>query len=396
MGTLGKCIGINFCRGNLSLDPTKEVIQAKRIAEIERYAVNYKHYLFFLKLVVLKVSFCCAADSLDKVSRQMRDWQYKARNISIQFAHFEQFQKKATTGEAYQWDRSRIIDYVKVDRNLRYVDQTCVLNGIPYRGLPPLVDCRGNCLTKYWPESRLASKDIAKDENHYVASYKWNNEYLDNLGFWLPKSIKTAPSDFYLPEAFESNEYFVHDSFESVSGIDCCVVESPNKDKIWLDPGRGYVPIKREWSPSQGISALRHVVHFDDYRQVDGIWLPFYCLRETYAFAAQNQDFVNTLVSHTIVKKIDFSATLNELAFAPGTLVRTSDNRSGDRRVELVGGGKDYLTAISRQYRIAPSSNGLLPLHIATVIGWILVIAAGCADLVVWRSSSDRSILWRS
>lgn len=136
----------------------------------------------------------------------------------------------------------------------------------------------------------LSLHEQGLNSNVYSRWYYTDNLFLD-IYRNLPK--KTSPSYkrllkannpcddplsyLYLPAAVRSNKNYVFGGNETIGGINCSILEIPDRDKIWIAPSLGYVCVKREmyFGSSRPKRTLWRVVTNSDFRQVgDRIKLP--------------------------------------------------------------------------------------------------------------------------
>jgi hypothetical protein len=125
----------------------------------------------------------------------------------------------------------------------------------------------------------LYTRNLSLDAPKYIA--KCGGPDLSTVREKVP-DIAALP--FY-PEYFRQNmvHYKILPKTETVSGMDCWVLEWPGMDRLWVAPTRDYAVVRRAycWGPSK---PLRLDVTHADYREVKpGFWLPFSTIEDKYA-----------------------------------------------------------------------------------------------------------------
>ncbi len=91
-------------------------------------------------------------------------------------------------------------------------------------------------------------------------------------------------ADYWISESLSKHldEYRVAPTREVVDGVECVLLERPGYDRIWIDPGRGFVVRRREVRYPTA-DRLRERTTYGDFRPVAGLHLPFSIVREEFA-----------------------------------------------------------------------------------------------------------------
>jgi hypothetical protein len=92
-----------------------------------------------------------------------------------------------------------------------------------------------------------------------------------------------ATHPFSLVGALRSGKYTVRSDEEVVNGTPCLVVELPGMDKLWLDAGRGFALVQREWNWGVGMPVMMRFNNSSFQQVVPGLWLPKVTVRELLA-----------------------------------------------------------------------------------------------------------------
>jgi len=124
-----------------------------------------------------------------------------------------------------------------------------------------------------------------------------------------------------------------------------------------LDPSRAYMPTLYR-SVAGPENKLNEEVRFDDYRQINGYWIPF-AIEDTYAV---KNDAVSHYYEHTIVESFQPDASVPdetfELPFPEGTWVR--DKISG---IEYIMGRTDINVSENDAADANPATLSITSLH---------------------------------
>jgi len=98
------------------------------------------------------------------------------------------------------------------------------------------------------------------------------------LGWWpfrdRPAPVLEGGGKCVIPQIVEANEYKVVREVEPRLARTCWVIESPSKDKIWLDPQRNLAFLRRELYDSATGALMQRLVYDDHVEVGPGIWIP--------------------------------------------------------------------------------------------------------------------------
>jgi hypothetical protein len=139
----------------------------------------------------------------------------------------------------------------------------------------------GKTLRQKHPRSMAAE---IRNKPNLLSDEGWfPQDYLKNVGLVLPDVAKPANDrrKERLPDAFALGAFQVLRSRQAIDGTPCVIVECPRREKVWLDPEKGFVVRQREfYDPETGL--LRERRHNGAFVEVEpGVWLPrnAYCER---------------------------------------------------------------------------------------------------------------------
>lgn len=223
---------------------------------------------------------------------------------------------------------------------------------------------------------------------------KINYEFLfAALGWWplvsrpFPESANGAR--LVIPDIVRSGEYQVDPKVETERGIACCVLESPGRDRIVLDPRRGYAFVSREFYDPTSSRPVQRIEMSNHKEVVTGIWMPFHFRNIYYD--------MDTEVAARVIEKdasiVVISAHVGKLSntgyfqfdIQPGML-SVSDDATYEQCVP--GGVSAIEDAVScaRGYRagfvLSPAAQG----------GWQALVVAACAMLFVLMTAVYRPV----
>lgn len=148
---------------------------------------------------------------------------------------------------------------------------------------------------------------ISNKSDNLIYYYSY---YTDFLGFpggsaSLPTSAGNSYSrdDYWLPDVLDRHlaEYTIRPQPELVNGSWCAVLERPGADTLWLDYTHGFALRRRDsFFPSSG--TLRMRTYYEDFRELNGLWLPWSIVREEFGGVDQPKEFLNKLCARKFIK----------------------------------------------------------------------------------------------
>jgi hypothetical protein len=166
-------------------------------------------------------------------------------------------------------------------------------------------------------------------------------------GLW-PLNARPAPrrdgQPCMLRDIAQSADYVVAPDQESVRGRWCHVLESPERDRLWLDVQRGCVLLKRETrSTVKGPLATRF--ELGGYREVKpGIWLPTWIRNTQFDFhartpAGRHRKVIDVLIEIVEARVNDVRQEMFAYQPPPGSLRLSASSPPQ----QVVSGGLDHL-----------------------------------------------------
>ncbi len=288
------------------------------------------------------------APSIDFVTSKMFEWQYSIRNLEIEFAHVEYLQQKATDRSSVDWDRTILVSYRIDQHRIELWRQTNSVRRRVYFADAPIVTGSDFGVRKFWPGSRNYLEDLSRPPTRWIEDKSWACEWGDNLGLWFPKSLIQPASALYIPEAFGNYPYRILPEKQQMADRDCWVVVLEGIDKVWLDPNLDFVPVFREWSPSNEENASLSFELYD-FRKVGTCFVPFGSRCSTYIRLPDNSK-INTLVSCCLVNRITMNPVFESNSYQPGSIV-TRVRLNDQRERVAIQGGEEFLISTAMNCR---------------------------------------------
>jgi hypothetical protein len=242
------------------------------------------------------------------------------------------------------------------DRMLKRL-QTVSDEHSPIETRPPVLvaTARGE-LRKVWLNSRVEMVRRVPPGSPELRTFFDTDHYFQALGLWAAAAGGPSPLGLGLPEALDPAKYRVAPGVEVVDGVRCRRVERPGRDRIWVDPARGFAVLRRVWeTPAKADRAgSRFVFELTDLREVaPGLWLPWVVQSTRYDWA-QGQESAPTMVvtNQMLVGELVVNRTRSdELAAEPLPGTMTIDEATGRR--SLRPGGEDLLDRVADDLRAA-------------------------------------------
>ncbi|AGA28230.1 hypothetical protein [Singulisphaera acidiphila] len=178
--------------------------------------------------------------------------------------------------------------------------------------------------------------------------------YIECTGWWPPDDLTTPrgldPSTL-LHVALADPACRVRPELEETGGVPCVVAEIADRDRLWLDPVRGFAIVRREFiGPS-----VRIRYENSDFREAaPGTWLPWRILRvvTTRTNPAAGETARDVVLSESdrtvgLLRVNDVDDAIFTFRAAPGTLIHDLDHK----KVHQVPGGLDMMDEIIRAGR---------------------------------------------
>jgi hypothetical protein len=136
---------------------------------------------------------------------------------------------------------------------------------------------RGARAVTEWPFNREFN-EFAYPVGAQLPGTAVNDIVLVSLGWWsLSKRPSPATSDgveTVLSAVARSPKYSVLPDMADVEGRWCYVLEYPGRDRIWVDPERGYAMAKRERYNAQNGTLIQRFISSGHSEVERGIWAP--------------------------------------------------------------------------------------------------------------------------
>ena len=193
--------------------------------------------------------------------------------------------------------------------------------------------------------------------NAVASGAQWKilrDEYLDTCGWW-PKNDSRKPNmgeraAVHLRHILSNPHYVLRDEVLEVDQHPCYVIESPNVDRLWLDPSVGFAIRKRELYESGELAQVHHVTEYIECQlpssasEPSKVWFPSVINYQFYSMKLHLNDRIDRVEKTATI--VADSLRLNEVSdevfrFSPppGTLIYFRDTN----RTEQVPGGLDLL-----------------------------------------------------
>jgi hypothetical protein len=218
--------------------------------------------------------------------------------------------------------------------------------------------------------------------------------FLECLGWWPPDDETAIPDrgqGFFLHQALADPRCRLLPERETVDGASCYVVERLGIDKIWLDPGLGFAPRRREWNLASR-SAPSTTYELSDYREAaPGVNLPWRLHRVIYdpsLVSARNPQGVDADTRAVVIRAEVNRVAEDRFAFTPppGALVREDDTDV----IQQVAGGTAFLNSVAELaerramiYARRRPNTGTIWERVNDRLPLTLVVALATAD-VIW------------
>lgn len=189
----------------------------------------------------------------------------------------------------------------------------------------------------------------------------WSDHYFEAIGIWPCPAWVSNTKDFFVQEVISDPKSRLLPEPEMIDGASCLVIERGEKDKLWLDPDKGFMlrhRVRLTRNKTSG-NARRQVYHLADFRAVGGVWLPFFSQQTQEHSRSTHEDrFVPTIINQILVGEVhinDFATDDLRPMFSPGTVVE--DAASGEKT--YVSGGENLLEQLLAE--IPRVRNGNIP-----------------------------------
>ncbi len=178
--------------------------------------------------------------------------------------------------------------------------------------------------------------------------------YIECTGWWPPDDTTLPPGldpSTLLHLALADPSCRVLSETGEAGGVRCVVVEIADRDRLWLDPSRGFAIVRREFT---GPSVRLHYENSDFREAVPGVWLPWRVRRVVTAkgnpgAGGDGREVILSDADRTIgllqVNNVDDA--IFTFHPEPGTLICDLDRKA----VRQVPGGLDMLDDIVRAGR---------------------------------------------
>jgi hypothetical protein len=204
-------------------------------------------------------------------------------------------------------------------------------------------------------------------------------------GIW-PLDGRPAPRPFGRPhmlrEVAEAGDYsIVRPLLERVDGRWCHVLESPDRDRLWLDAERGFALLMREvFVGGRCVMAQRYELegHFE---VAPGVWVPGWIQNIQFDYDAPSEQGRQRKVTdarHHVLKAEVNRAVASDFLFnaRPGSLLVSSTGG-----VQVQPGGLDHLDDLARWVRLHeppswPRRQSFVPIGWIAPLSSVLFIAA--------------------
>lgn len=324
---------------------------------------------------------------IEEIIEGIRHWQQSLAVISVRYAYVEELNGGAYFHRKPGRTRTRLIDYRIAGRRLLSREATILVNNIPVTHNSPFVYVDDEVVVKWWPNGRWSLETPFKENGLSVKDFSWGCEWFEALGYLPQTSDAPIVGDFYLPFALEKHNYSIEESPQVIGDRQCWVLERDQIDRIWLDPTRGFVPVRREWRPTRDEQSVYRAHNFIlwDYREIaSGMWLPWITRREVLTDDINDPSRLRKdLVCNTYVGDIDLNDHAVRPDYLPGTVVTVQKGGRVERE-RLLPGGQELLDEIAARHAIQGNRSSLMQ-RSQFVPAALLILQVACVVILAFR-----------